>query len=190
VTAFKELLAREFAPHGALSSDQLAQLEAHYELLGRWNTRLNLTRIRSLEDSVRLHYCESLFVGKTLPSGSLKIVDIGSGGGFPGIPLAILRPECSVTLVESHQRKAVFLQEASRLLKNVKVISERAEEVREQFDWLVSRAVAPNDVLSLAIAPNRALLVGEGEFEGAQLLPWGDRRFLAVVPRGTSPRAA
>jgi 16S rRNA (guanine527-N7)-methyltransferase len=185
VSAFQDLLAREFAPYGHLADDQLDQLEAHYQLMTQWNAKLNLTRIESLEDSVRLHYCESLFLGTALPPGQLRVVDVGSGAGFPGIPVGILRPECSITLVESHQRKAVFLQEAVRALKNVKVASSRAEDLQEQFDWLVSRAVAVKGVLELGLAPNRALLVGEGEFAEARLLPWGERRFLAVVPRGT-----
>jgi 16S rRNA (guanine(527)-N(7))-methyltransferase RsmG len=188
VSPFQDLLAREFAPYGELTPEQLASLEGHHKLLTQWNARLNLTRIRSLLDSVQLHYCESLFLGRALPAGSLKIADIGSGAGFPGIPIGILRPECSVTLVESHQRKAVFLQEAVRGLKNIKVASSRAEDLREQYDWLVSRAVASKDILALSLAPSRALLVGEGEFSDAQPMPWGNGRFLAFVPRGTSNR--
>ena len=113
---FKQLLAAEFAPYATLSELQLDQLESHYMSLTRWNERLNLTRIRTLEESVRFHYCESLFLARFLPDGAHRIVDIGSGGGFPGIPVAIFRPDCEVTLVESHQRKAVFLREASREL--------------------------------------------------------------------------
>ena len=75
-----------------LPSEQIDLLEAHYNLLTQWNARLNLTRIESVEDAVRLHYCESLFVGTRLPAGPLRIVDVGSGAGFPGIPIAILRP--------------------------------------------------------------------------------------------------
>jgi len=185
VSVFQDLLAREFAPYGELRSDQLAKLEAHYALLTRWNAQLNLTRIKSLEDSVRLHYCESLFLGKALPPGELRIVDVGSGAGFPGIPVGILRPECSVMLVESHQRKAVFLREAVRELANLTVFSGRAEDLPEQYDWLVSRAVAPEDVQRLNLAPNLALLVGEGVFQAAQGVPWGEKRFIAFVPRGT-----
>jgi 16S rRNA (guanine(527)-N(7))-methyltransferase RsmG len=186
VSPFQDLLAREFAPYGKLTPDQLTKLEAHYNLLTQWNARLNLTRIRSLQDSVQLHYCESLFLGKALPPGPLKIADIGSGAGFPGIPIGILRPECSVTLVESHQRKAVFLQEAVRELRNIKAVSIRAEELHEYYDWLVSRAVNPKEVLDLKLASNRALLVGDGEFSEAKPVPWGKGRFLAIVPRGTS----
>src|ERR1700690_661899 len=111
---FKEALAHEFAPFGALSSRQLELLELHYELLLQWNRSLNLTRITNLAESVQLHYCESLYVAYFLPKLSLKIADVGSGGGFPGIPIAICRPDCIVDLIKSHQRKAVFWAEAGR----------------------------------------------------------------------------
>lgn len=178
---FRELLAREFAPYGSLTSGQIDLLEAHYNLLVQWNARLNLTRIESVEEAARLHYCESLFVGTRLPAGALRIVDVGSGAGFPGIPIAILRPECSLTLVESHQRKGVFLREATRSLKNVTVVTDRAENVAPGYDWLVSRAVSPADVLKLKLANNLALLVGNEEvpsFERREPIPWGTSRYL------------
>src|SRR5579863_9364979 len=159
---FKELLAAEFLPYGKLTAKQLNQLETHYLFLDRWNERLNLTRIVSLTESVQFHYCESLFMARVLPPGPLRIVDVGSGAGFPGIPVAVLRPECEVTLVESHQRKSVFLREISRELTNVRVIAKRAEEVDEAFDWLISRAVAPSDVLRLTLAESVCLLLGRG----------------------------
>jgi 16S rRNA (guanine527-N7)-methyltransferase len=184
---FKELLAAEFAPYGILSDSQLDQLEAHFEALTKWNVRLNLTRIRELKESVQFHYCESLFLARSLPAGSHRIADIGSGGGFPGIPVSIFRPDCQVTLVESHQRKAVFLREASRELKNVRVISQRAEEMTETFDWLISRAVAPIDVLKLTFARKTSILIGEKdalELTGDKvLIPWGDHRVLFHVER-------
>jgi len=178
----RELITREFAPYAALTTEQLDQLEAHYQLLLRWNPRLNLTRLDSIEDAARLHYCESLFLGTRLPSGVLRIVDVGSGAGFPGIPIAILRPECTVTLVESHRRKAVFLGEAARNLQNVKVVTDRAGILTSEFDWLVSRAVSPNELLKFKLASNLALLVGnaEGErFDRREILPWGSNRYLA-----------
>lgn len=193
---FRDLLAREFAPFGRLSEVQLDQLQAHYALLGRWNARLNLTRILSEEDSVRFHYCESLFLGRFLPAGQLRIVDVGSGAGFPGLPVAILRPECHVTLVESHQRKSVFLREASRDLRNVSVIAARAEEVADHFDWTISRAVSPAEVRKLRLSDRLALLMGEEDASrlgrgSVVALPWGSHRVLfhvepeIEVPRGT-----
>ena len=178
---FRDLLAREFARYGTLTADQLDLLESHFNLLTRWNARLNLTRTDSLEEAVRFHYCESLFVGTKLPEGPLSIVDVGSGAGFPGIPIAILRPECSITLIESHRRKGVFLKEASRGLANVSVITGRAEQVRAGFDWLVSRAVSLAGIVTLRLADNLALLVGGEEargFEIKELIPWGHRRYL------------
>ena len=190
---FKQLLASEFAPYGKLSEVQLAQLERHYEALTRWNERLNLTRIRNLAESIQFHYCESLFLGAFLPPGSANVVDIGSGGGFPGIPVAILRPEYAVTLVESHQRKAVFLREAGRELPNIQVVSKRAQDIEGGFDWLISRAVAPEEVVRLRLASNVALLIGEDDatkLVGVPTpLPWGNRRVLFHVkpPNRSSP---
>jgi len=189
---FRELLANEFAAYGKLSVSQLDQLEAHYRLLRQWNARMNLTRIRHLEDIVRLHYCESLFLGTVLPGGPLSVADVGSGAGFPGIPLAIVRPECKIALIESHHRKAVFLREASRTVSNVRVLSVRAEEVQESFDWAVSRAVKPDEIMRLGLASRIALLIGREDADRLQgervSIPWSQDRFIVIVPRGTASR--
>ena len=175
---FKSLLGLEFSPYGALTGDQLGLLEQHYQLLLRWNQKINLTRITSLVDAVRYHYCESLYLAQHLPKGALRIVDIGSGAGFPGIPVAIYRPDCEVHLVESHQRKAVFLNEATRNLPNARALAIRAEDVTDSYDWMISRAVRPDDVLKLKLASNVAVLGTEGE-----KLPWGESRALFHVER-------
>jgi len=175
---FKSLLELEFSPYGNLTGDQLTLLERHYQLLLRWNQKMNLTRITSLGDAVRYHYCESLYLAQSLPEGVLRIVDIGSGAGFPGIPVAIYRPDCEVHLVESHQRKAVFLSEATRNLPNTRVLAVRSEDITESYDWMISRAVRPEDVLKLNLAPNVSVLGTEGE-----TLPWGDARALFHVER-------
>ena len=91
--AFREVLGRYYE----LAEGQAAALAAHYELLCRWNKVLNLTRIEGLEEAVERHYAESLFVARYLPPGAWSIADIGSGAGFPGFPIAIVRPECTVT---------------------------------------------------------------------------------------------
>jgi 16S rRNA (guanine(527)-N(7))-methyltransferase RsmG len=135
------------------------------------------------------HYCESLFFAARLHEDGVALADIGSGAGFPGIPLAILKPESRVTLVESHQRKAVFLKEATRMLENVSVVARRAEDVRASFDLLVSRAVRPRDVIALVphLGLNIGLMLGEEDFLDIKSakhvawsepirLPWGDRR--------------
>lgn len=184
---FRDLLEREFSPYGQLSASQLDQLESHYKLLLKWNESLNLTRLVDASAAVKFHYCESLYVARFLPDVPQRVVDVGSGGGFPGVPIAIFRPEWEVTLVESHQRKAVFLREASRELRNVRVVASRAQEMQGTFDWLVSRAVAPAEVLSLELAPDVVLLIGEQDavhLAGEKdVVPWGRHRVLFHVKR-------
>lgn len=185
-----------------LSTTQLAALFAHYELLMRWNAKMNLTSIRSPEEVVARHYYESLFFGAHMPEcpSGTTIADIGSGAGFPGLPMAILRPYWRVNLVESHQRKAVFLREGSRGLSNVKVIAERAENLTEHFDWVVSRAVAVDEVLALVprLASRVGLLIGSDDLETVRgragfvssnpmLIPGGERR-VCVYMIGDSNR--
>jgi 16S rRNA (guanine527-N7)-methyltransferase len=185
---FAKALAARLGGIVELSPEQVRMLEAHYRLLVRWNQTLNLSAITGLEEAVERHYCESLFLGAHLPPGSLTIADVGSGAGFPGLPVAVLRPECSVTLIESHQRKAVFLREASRGLPGVKVLAKRAEDVRETFDAAISRAVSYKDLATTlkVLAPNADLLSGAEEpparmgfeWKAPVALPWGRARFL------------
>jgi len=179
---FRQLLAARFP----LSEAQLDQLERHYTLLEQWNQKMNLIRTESLEELVELHYCESLFLGQSLPRGSIRIADVGAGGGFPGIPVAIFRPEASVALIESHQRKAVFLRQSSMGLPNVVVLSARAEDLRARYDWVIARAVRGKDVLDLSISSDFALLTTERELgdlpEPSAILksPWGSQRLVAM----------
>ena len=183
---FRERLAAEFGRFPELSGEQLDRLEEHYSLLSYWNQKLNLTRILDLEEAVRFNYCESLFLGHVLPPGLLRIADVGSGAGFPGIPLSILRPECSIELVESHHRKAVFLREASRRLPNVKVISARAESLTGDWAWTISRAVRPKDALRFGLSCRHALLMTRTELAGLPEpvsivpVPWGRDRIAAL----------
>ena len=185
-TALRDFLAERFP----LPAEQFDALEAHYELLLRWNRVLNLTRIEDAREAAERHYGESLFLAEHLPAGPLRIADIGSGGGFPGFPIAVVRPECAVTLIESHQRKAVFLREASRKAANVRVLAQRAEAVNEEFEWVVSRAVSYEDLgKSLGkLARHAALLTGPEEppeglgfaWDRTIQLPWGKQRFLRI----------
>lgn len=185
---FRELLREKLSGIIELTPEQLEKLEAHYTLLQKWNRVLNLTAIRDLSEVVERHYGESLFLAAHLPLTALRIADIGSGAGFPGIPTAILRPDCRVSLIESHQRKATFLREATRTLENVRVLPERAEAVQEKFDCVVSRAVSYEDLRSFLcrLAPRVQLLTGrEGPptfsamaWEPPIPLPFGNNRFL------------
>jgi 16S rRNA (guanine527-N7)-methyltransferase len=189
---FSDLLRERLRGIVDLSPGQIAALAEHYDLLVRWSQKLNLTTITSLEQAVERHYCESLFLGSHLPQGNLRVVDVGSGAGFPGFPVAILRPDCSVALVESHQRKAVFLREASRKVANVRVIAKRAEDVAEKFDRLVSRAVSYEDLkVSLQnLASGADLLTGAEDppsvgivWREPMRVPWGNARFLRIGNR-------
>jgi 16S rRNA (guanine527-N7)-methyltransferase len=193
---FSGLLKAHFSPVGTLTPAQLQSLHGHYQLLSRWNKVLNLTSVRSMEEAVRRHYCESLFLATHLPPEPLSVLDIGSGAGFPGIPMAIFRPDCHFTLAESHRRKAVFLREASRDLPNVQVVAERAEELTERFDWVVSRAVAWKQLRRVVgrLGRRLALLLGEQDVAGVQAtagfgwqvpipVPWTRQSFLLVSER-------
>jgi 16S rRNA (guanine527-N7)-methyltransferase len=202
---FSELLREKLAGLVELPPEHIQALQNHYELLLRWNRVLNLTSIDSLEEAVERHYCESVFLTIYLPAEPLRIADIGSGAGFPGIPVALLRPDCRVSLIESHQRKAVFLREATRAMPNVEVLAKRAEEVAGTltsggalFDRAISRAVAYKDLACAlkSLTPAADLLTGaeappaDWRFTWNSLrLPWGENRFLRsgvyCVSRGT-----
>ena len=136
-------------------STLLPQLSAYLDLLLKWNARTNLTAIRDPEDIVRRHFGESLFAASHLPlenlgvsttdPGAITLLDIGSGAGFPGLPIALLRPGVQVTLAESQNKKAAFLREAVRTLNlpNVEVWAARAETLpaHRQFHIVTLRAV-------------------------------------------------
>ncbi len=105
----------------------------YIDLLQRWNARINLTAIRNEEEIVTRHFGESLFLARHMfPPGGIngsRVLDIGSGAGFPALPIKIWAPQIQLTLIESNHKKAAFLREVARALTltNVDVISERAE---------------------------------------------------------------
>lgn len=191
MTEFERLLISQLQGRIALTSAQQEALARHWALLQRWNRRVNLTAVRNVTEAVPLHYCESVFLASLLPEGRLRIADIGSGAGFPGLPVAVLRPESEVRLVEANAKKCVFLREAARVmgLGNVCVVESRAEELGERVDWAVSRAVRWEDVVELArrLAGGVGLLIGERAAGAARevagirwaepvRIPWGRRR--------------
>ncbi len=127
-----------------LSPAHLDRLSQHFSLLMKWNRTINLTAITSLEEIAVKHYSEAIFLATCLPEDIKTVADIGSGAGFPGVPVSIVRPDLSITLIESDQRKAVFLKECG-----YRVLIKRAETIQEQFDCLISRAVDPDEVARL-----------------------------------------
>jgi 16S rRNA (guanine527-N7)-methyltransferase len=198
---FGDLLRSELHPWLGITDLQVSNLYKHYEFLERWSEKISLTSVEPGPELVIRHYCESLFLAAHLVGpAAAKVADIGSGAGFPGVPVSILHPEWAVTLVESVHRKGVFLRESTRHLSNVQVIVRRVEEIEQKFDWAVSRAVRPAEILANVprLAPRVGLLVGEKSvhelrtvpgiaWEEPIRLPWGDRRFciVGVVSRET-----
>ena len=134
-----------------LSSEQLNKFDSYLDLLIAANERMNLTRITDRAAAEIQHIGDALTLLPFLPPGAHALADVGTGGGVPGIPLAIARPDAQVTLIESTKKKAAFLRETISALglSNVTVDDRRAEEVgarskkaRESFDVVAVRAVA------------------------------------------------
>jgi 16S rRNA (guanine527-N7)-methyltransferase len=129
----------------------LPKLSTYLDLLLKWNARTNLTAIRDPEEIVRRHFGESLFAGQHIDSATDTLLDFGSGAGFPGLPIALLRPEIQVILAESQNKKASFLREAVRNLGlSTEIWAARVETMPEsrRFHTVTLRAV---DNMSAAI---------------------------------------
>jgi len=144
-----------------LEEAQLAKLVAHLDLLDDWNSRMNLTAIRDRPSQLTKHLLDSLTVLPYLQGE--RIADVGSGAGFPGIPLAIVEPHRHFTLIESTGKKCRFLEHVREALelKNVEVAQARAESYKPEvrFDTVIARAVGPVADLVKVAGP---LVVGGG----------------------------
>ena len=161
-----ETIADLIAPYYAGPSPRLLeQLSLYLDLLLKWNARTNLTAIREPREIVRRHFGESLFAAAHVPASAATLLDLGSGAGFPGLPIQLVRPELQVLLAESQNKKAAFLQEAVRTLKlSSQVWAARAETLPQArtFDVVALRAVDnPREALTEAmrrLAPAGSLL--------------------------------
>jgi 16S rRNA (guanine527-N7)-methyltransferase len=194
---FSSILHDKLLGFLSLESTQLEQLWAHYELMRLWNERLNLTSVIGLESAAVRHYAESLFLASRVPPSVRKVADVGSGAGFPGFPLAVALPEAEVFLIESDQRKAAFLREASDLSRNVRVRCLRAQSLKEELDAVVGRAVRPAEILDTAqstanwfgilLSRRDAERLAESRSAEVKPLPWDEQSaaLIGVVPRGT-----
>lgn len=133
-----------------LSDHQKDQFRSLGSLYSDWNEKINVISRKDIDQLYTRHVLHSLAIAKhtTFPEGS-KVLDIGTGGGFPGIPLAILYPNCQFLLVDSIGKKIRVVEEVANAigLSNLRATHERAEKVKEQFDFIVSRAVARTKVL-------------------------------------------
>lgn len=157
---FQALLFQSFGIE--LSSPQINAFQAFENLLLRWNEKFNLTSITAPEEIHIKHFLDSLTVLRVIQnSDEFSLIDIGTGAGFPGIPLKIMLPEIALTLVESSQKKAEFCKVIVNELhlSNTPVIAARAEDLgkdlyhREKYDWAIARAVADLSVLAEYLLP-------------------------------------
>lgn len=139
--SLNQLLNQAGSP--SLLAEQSAKFTAYLDLLQKWNARTNLTAIRDQEGILSRHFLESILAARFLDENVSNLLDFGSGAGFPGIPIAIVRPGISVTLAESQHKKAAFLREAVRTLglPGVTVHASRAETLATKFGCVTLRAV-------------------------------------------------
>lgn len=178
------------------SPAQLNHISTYIDILHRWNSRINLTAIRSEEDIVTRHFGESLFAARHLFPKSfassassavkafalandqrpktddrLSVADLGSGAGFPGIPLKLWAPHIHLTLIESNHKKATFLREIARalILTDIDILTARAETLTRKFDLVTLRAVErfetilPVAASLLGLNARLALLIGSAQ---------------------------
>lgn len=177
-----------------LSTEALAGLSAYYSLLTRWNDRLHLVAPCSPEEFATRHLLESLMLTKHLPQDA-KIADIGSGAGLPIIPCLIVRPDLHATLIESSQKKSVFLREALKTVgRNATVVTQRFEDVEAPpVSFVTCRALDQFTEKIPAIIqwapPGSRLLLFGGETLRQKLsketqafkIPLSEKRFLFVT---------
>src|SRR3984957_2865465 len=184
-----------------LTPETDVKFAAYLALLRKWNARTNLTAIRDEEGILSRHFLESILCARALPAGIATLLDFGSGAGFPGLPIALLRPEIAVTLAESQNKKATFLREVVRTLGlTTEVWAARAETmpIARSFDIVALRAVDDMEVALPAagarIKPGGQLAVlTTGNYAYAQ--PYGRSiplpnsqsgiLYMEDVPRGT-----
>ena len=142
-----------------IDEDQLIKLEKYYELIIEYNSHTNLTRITDKNEVYLKHYYDSLTLVKAIKLSNQKILDVGTGAGFPGLVLKIVFPNLKVTLIDSLSKRITFLNEVIEKLglKDIEAVHTRAEDFiknnREKYDIVTSRAVANLRVLSELCIP-------------------------------------
>jgi len=185
-----------------LDENQCEAIRRYVTLLLRWNQRISLTRVTDPESILRFHFGESLFAIPKVPIRGGRLADVGSGAGFPGVPLRIALPDLKLSLIESNVRKAAFLAEVCRELSfnDVEVFRGRMESVPEDndpYDFLTARALGNHpDLLkwsSRHLALGGKIVLWLGDAEASTLaesdawewrkpvhVPGSERRFLLV----------
>ena len=199
-------MAALLRPYAELDDRLLAQTLTYINLVVKWNSRINLTAVRGEQEMVRRHFGESFFAAAKLLAreASSPVVDVGSGAGFPGLPLAMWATDAPVTLIESHGKKAVFLNEVIRALElgNARVFNGRAEDYSDRAELVTMRGVEKfkdalaSATLLVADGGRLALMIGAGQvkdvpeltrqiqWQNPVMVPGGHSRVLLV---GTKP---
>ncbi len=155
---FKDILVKQAQLSKIeLTEEQVSKLTRYYELLIEWNEKMNLTALTEPEDVALKHFCDSILLLKyaDIPEGS-SLIDVGTGAGFPSVPIKIVRGDIKLCLLDSLNKRLTFLSEVVSELKlcDVEIVHSRAEDgakkaqLREKFDFATSRAVAQLNVLS------------------------------------------
>lgn len=202
------MIISEYFTLTARQAEQFAQLDALYR---DWNSKINVISRKDIDNLYEHHVLHSLAIAKFLPfQPGTTILDVGTGGGFPGVPLAILFPECQFTLIDSIRKKILVATEIAKALglTNVVCKQERAEEEKQKFDFVVSRAVMPMpDLVKLVrknikptpknAIPNGLIVLKGGDlkeelrpFKEAELIPcsqwfkgeWFDTKQVIYLP--------
>src|ERR1700674_1802056 len=165
--------------------DQVLQIQQYIKILLTWNEKVSLTAIRDPLEILYRHFCESRSAAEAIPLNNGRLADVGSGGGFPGLPLKIMRPDLQVFLVESNIKKVTFLAEVIRELglNGAQVLARRYEELGEEvapLDYVCSRALGEYPVFlewarSQQIAAKQVILcIGGRDLEEIQKIRTGD----------------
>jgi 16S rRNA (guanine527-N7)-methyltransferase len=177
-----------------ITDQQVQQIQQYMGMLLKWNDAVNLTAIRDPLEMLYRHFCESMYAAVVVSLDNGRLADVGSGGGFPGLPLKILRPDLEVFLVESNVKKATFLAEVVRELglTGARVLVSRYEELGEELtplDFVCSRAVgeflpflhwAGSEVIA---TQNVVLWIGGRDLEEVRRVPGWNWREPVQIPQ-------
>jgi len=193
-TVTEELVRSVLGPFDFQPSAAMAEAIRRYvELLQRWNKRISLTSLEDTSEILERHFGESLFAVHAVPISLGRLADVGSGGGFPGIPIKMAVPGVDLVLIESNARKAAFLSEVTRILglASVSIINKRVEEIDSagSLDFVVARALGSIPTLlnwahsSLGANGKVVLWLGTNDSKEVSSSPGWKWRLPILVPR-------
>lgn len=188
-------LIRKYFPD--LNEKQIHQFDALEDLYREWNEKINVISRKDIDNLYLHHVLHSLVIAKFIQfKAGTKIIDLGTGGGFPGIPLAILFPDCFFTLVDSIKKKITVVDAVVETLelKNVQTKNARVEELKDKYDFVVTRAVAKIDILlpwarkvlakqQINMYPNGLIALKGNMNEEIKLLPKFEYKEIVHIPK-------